>query len=79
LEDVADGLEAAVRVVGRADRFAGRVLDRPHLIEEQERVGEREAGAREGAPHEEAGPFALPVRRDDLDDLAVVGAHGGVG
>jgi hypothetical protein len=39
VEHVRDGLEPAVRMVGRPLRFARRVLDRPHVVEQQERVG----------------------------------------
>ena len=57
IDDVGHGLEAAVRVPGRALRLAGRVLDGADVVEQQERVGERELDARERAADEEA--FAL--------------------
>ena len=40
LEDVRDGLEAAMRMVGRADRLARAVLDGTELVEQQERIDE---------------------------------------
>ncbi len=39
VEEIRHGLEAAVRVVGRADRFTGAVFDGAHLVEHEERVG----------------------------------------
>ncbi len=38
LEHVGHGFEAAMRMVGRAAGRAGRVLDGPHFVEQQERV-----------------------------------------
>src|SRR6266704_3004734 len=34
LQHISDGLEAAMRVIWRADRLAGSVIDRPHLVEQ---------------------------------------------
>jgi hypothetical protein len=68
LEDVADGLEAAVRMVGRADRLSGGVVDRAHLVEHQEGVDEAEAGGRERAADDEAGALALAVGGDQPGD-----------
>jgi len=42
VEHVRDGLEPAMRVVGRALGLARRVLDGAHVVEEQERVGQPE-------------------------------------
>ena len=65
LEHVGDRLEAAVRMVGRADRLARPVVDRPHLVEEQERIDQLEPGGRERAAHDEAAALGLLVRGDD--------------
>ncbi len=48
VEEVGDGLEAAVRMPRRALRLAGRVLDLAHLVEVDERVEvlEQDAGKR---------------------------------
>ena len=69
-EQVRHRLEAAVRVVRRAERLAGRVIGRPHLIEEKERIDEVERGPRKGAADDEAAPFALAVRGDDAEDFS---------
>ena len=66
LEHVGHGLKAPVRVVGRADRLAGPVLDRPHLVEQEKGIGQLEPVRRQRAAHDEAAPFALTVRRDHL-------------
>ena len=42
VEDVADGLEAAMRMPGRALRLVRAVHDRPDVVEQQERVRFRE-------------------------------------
>ena len=48
VDDVGDGLEAAVRVPGRALRLTGRVLHLAHLVHHDERVelGQVDAGER---------------------------------
>ena len=38
VDHVGDGFETAVRVIGSADGFAGRILRRSHLIDEQKGV-----------------------------------------
>ena len=77
LQHVSDGLEAAMRMVGRADRLAGAVVGRPHLVEKEERIGNVQSLCREGPPHDEARPFALAVRGDDAGGLADgLGCHG---
>ena len=40
VQHVGHGLEAAVRVIGRALGLARGVLHGPHLIEQQERIGQ---------------------------------------
>src|SRR5258706_6351957 len=79
LEHVSDGLEAAMRVMGRADRLAGAVVGRPHLVEQEERVRQVHALRGERPPHDKARPFALAVGGDDaggLADGARAGCHG---
>ncbi len=70
-EHVRDGLEPAVRMVRRPDRFAWLVLHRPHLVEQQERIGMPKACARKWPTHDEAGPLLLAMCADDLDDLTL--------
>ena len=63
VDDVGDGLEAAVRVPGRALRLTGRVLDLAHLVHHHERVEVGEVDAGEGAADREALPLeALRAR-----------------
>ena len=71
VEDVAHGLEAAVRVPRRALRLPGGVDLRPEVVEQQERVrlGHRQA-AREGPTDAEPGALELAVRGDDLGNRA---------
>ena len=54
VDHVGDGLEAAVRVPGRALGLAGRVLDLAHLVEVDEGVEVVQRDAGEGAAHGEA-------------------------
>jgi len=61
VDDVGDGLEAAVRVPRRALGLAGRVLDLAHLVHVNERVEGAEVDARECPPHRE--PFTLQAGR----------------
>ena len=61
VDHVRDRLEAAVRMPGRALRFAGCVFDLAHLIEVDERVELGEVDAGEGATYREALTFE-PVR-----------------
>ena len=65
---VGHGLEAAVRMPGRALRLAGRVLDLAHLVHVNERIQRPEVDAMEGASHREA--LALEPARGarDADD-----------
>src|SRR5262245_23095161 len=57
-------------MVRRAERFARAVLDRSHLVEQEKRVGEVEAGRRKRPPDHETGSFALAMRFDDTFDVA---------
>ena len=58
-QDVGDGLEAAVRVVGRADGLAGAVSGRAHVVEHEERVEHAHLRRADGAADDE--PAALPL------------------
>ena len=51
-----------------ADGGARGVVHRTHLVDEQERIDEREAGCREGPPHHEAAALELAVGGDDPGD-----------
>ena len=57
VDHVGHGLEPAVRMVGRALGLAGRVLDRAHVVEHQERVGETQVDPRGGSPDLESLAF----------------------
>ena len=70
LQHVSDGLEAAMRMIGRADRLAGAVVDRPHLVEQQERIDHVQSRGRDRPAHDEACPLALAVRGDDAGGFA---------
>ena len=77
VDDVGDGLEAAVRVPGRALGLAGRVLDGAHLVHVDERVEVAQVDAGEGALDRE--PLALePAGRVGHGaDAALLGGRGG--
>ena len=68
IDDVGHGLEAAVRVPGRALRLAGRVFDGADVVEEQERIGQRQFVRREGTADDEALALLLRVGGDDAGD-----------
>ena len=68
-EHVGDGFEAAVWMIRCAHRLAGRIDNRPHLVEHDEGIGVLEAIAWKWTAHDEACPFPLPMRGDDLDDF----------
>src|SRR6266571_7956385 len=70
LQHVRDGLEAAMRVIGRADRFAGAVIGRPHLVEKEEGIDCVQSRGRHWPAHDEACAFALTVRSDDPGGFA---------
>jgi hypothetical protein len=76
LQQAGHRLEAAVWMIGGAHRLPRRVVDGPHLVEHQERIGEAEPGRREGAANDEAGAFALAVGGDDVNHGAGGGGHG---
>ena len=71
VHDVGDGLEAAMRMPGRAFRLAGRVLDLPHLVHVDERVELAEIHAVERATHREAVALEPPGCARDADDSAL--------
>jgi hypothetical protein len=66
VERVGDGLEPAVGVVGRALRLPGREVDRPQVVEQEERVEVVEPGRGEGDPDLEPGALAGADRGDVL-------------
>src|SRR5436190_20056862 len=68
-QHVGDGLEASVGVIGRAHRLARRVVDRPHLVEQQERIDGGQTQPGERSPNDEPAALALLVSGDDLLDL----------
>ena len=70
VQHVGHGLEAAVRVVGRALGLARRVLDGAHVVEQQERVGEAKVDAGERPAHLEALALEEPGRVDHGHHLA---------
>ncbi len=61
VDHVGDGLEPAMGMPRRALRFAGRVLDFPHLVEMDERIEVLEVDAGERAPDRE--PLPLETAR----------------
>src|SRR5712691_3088728 len=66
LQHVSDGLEAAMRVIGRADRLAGAVIGRPHLVEKEEGIDHVQSRGRHRPAHDEACAFALTVRGGEI-------------
>src|SRR5712691_11366999 len=70
LQHVSDGLGAAMRVIGRADRLAGAVISRPHLVEKEEGIDYVQSRGRHRPAHDEACAFALTVRGDDPGGFA---------
>src|SRR6266849_827798 len=79
LQHVSDGLEAAMRVIGRADRLAWAVIGRPHLVDKEEGIDCVQSRGRHWPAHDEACAFALTVRGDDpggFADGARAGCHG---
>ena len=70
VDDVGDGLEAAVRVPRRALGLARGVLHLAHLVHHDEGVERREVDARERAADREALPLVALRRRRHLQDLA---------
>ncbi len=68
VDHVRDGLEAAVRVPGRALGLPRRVVDLPHLVHVHERVEILQVHAGEGAADGESLPLEpTRSRRDGLD------------
>ena len=72
IERVGDRLEAAVRMIGRTDRLARRIADRPHLVDEQERIHQWQVLRRQRAADHESGAFELPMSDGKAGDLANV-------
>jgi hypothetical protein len=79
LEEVRDGLEASVRVIGRAHRATRRGLDRAHLVEEEEGVELLEPADREGPAYDEASAFDGTDGRDHAEDVAGLGSSRATG
>ena len=69
VDHVGHGLEAAVRMVGRALGLAGRVLHGAQVIQQQERIGQAKVDPGEGAAHLEALAFQEPGSVDHRDRL----------
>src|ERR1700674_3899091 len=69
-EHVGDSLEAAVRMIGSADRLAGAVVDRAHLVDEQERIDRIDPLSREWPAHDETAALLLAVCGDDFSSLS---------
>ncbi len=77
VEQIRDGLKAAMRMVRGADRLAGRIVHRPHLVQQEERVELRHFGRGERAADDEAAAFDGAPRADDAGGLAQDGlGHG---
>jgi hypothetical protein len=76
VDDVRDGLEAAVRVPRGALGLARRVLDLAHLVHVDERVEVGQVHAGERAADREALALVARWRGGDLDDRAVPGRRG---
>jgi 5-methyltetrahydropteroyltriglutamate--homocysteine methyltransferase len=54
-----------MRMIGRADRLTGPVVDRSHLVDQQEGIEVGEAGNRERAVDDEAATLDKTLSRDD--------------
>ena len=78
VDDVGDGLEAAVRVPRRALGLARRVLHLAHLVHHDERVELRQVDAGERAAHREALPLVALRGGGDLPDRARLVAQAGL-
>jgi len=84
-QDIGHGLEAAMRMIGCADRCAGRPIDRTQMIDQQEGIEMAESRNRKWTPHGKAAAFQRAERVDDARDvsrprgglsLRGVGVHG---
>src|SRR5204863_3953370 len=73
VENVGDGLEAAVRVVGRSLRLTGAVRHGSHPVEEEKRIEVIEAGG--GKRPSDHHPFAFELRRGVYDFYDRAGSH----
>ena len=67
VQHVGHGLESAVWVIRRALRLAEGVLHGPHVVEQQEWIGESQVDRRERSPHLEARAFQHRGCVDDVD------------
>ena len=68
VEEVRHCLESAMRMIGRADGLARRVVDRSHLVEEQEGIEVIEDLRREGPAHPETSALESADAGEDLFD-----------
>ncbi len=78
VDDVGDGLEAAVRVPRRALGLAGTVVDLTHLVHVDERVEPGQLDPGEGPPDREAFPLIPAGRGGDRGDLPLGLGHVGL-
>ena len=69
-EHVGHGLEAAMRVIGRAHGLARPVVGRTHLVEQQERIDDLQPGHRKRAANDEAATLLLALGVNDAMDFA---------
>ena len=69
-DHVGDGLEAAMRMIGRAHRLTGRVIGRPHLVEQQERIDDLQPGHRKRPADDEPRALLLAIGVNDAMDFA---------
>src|SRR4051812_16170124 len=68
IEDVGHGLEAAMRMVRRADRLVGAILGGAEVVEQQERIDVVELVSGEGTPHGESAALErLDGRNNGVD------------
>jgi len=79
IDHVGDGLEAAMRMPGRALGLTGGVVDLTHLVEVHEGVEQAQVDAGEGALHREALAFEAAGRGRHGDDRALAGGRVGPG
>ena len=69
-EQVRDDLEAFMRMIGCAHRFARRMHHRPEFIDQEKRIDVVERAHREGPPNAEAAAFECFDRGDDAGERA---------
>ena len=67
LEEIGDGGQPDVRMPAHVDAASGRELDRPHLVEEDERTNELAFGCGQHASYREAAQIAAAALEDAFD------------